>query len=202
MYSLEELKEALGNKLDIYVFDQLMKNRYRPKDVILDAGCGHGRNIHWFAQQKMAVYGIDTAEDRIRVVRDKYADLADNFTVAGLEEIPFKTATFNHVICSAVLHFAKSEAQFKQMFSELVRVLKPKGTLFIRMTSDIGIADKVVAKGDGVYFLPDKTHRFLLTRNVLAARMDFHHLSFLEPLKTTNVNDLRCMSTLVLIKER
>ncbi|MCK0130848.1 class I SAM-dependent methyltransferase [Flavobacteriaceae bacterium F08102] len=200
MTPLTNLKQQVGAKIDIYIFDQILKNRYALKDLILDAGCGHGRNIHWFLAQGMTVYGIDKLKDRIHVVKEKYPTSAQNFQVANLEQIPFDDAYFDHVICSAVLHFAKSEDHFKQQFSELVRVLKPKGHLFIRMTSDIGIADKVVPKGNGVYFLPDKTHRFLLTKSLLSEVMKMHKLTFVEPLKTTNVNDLRCMTTVVLIK--
>ena len=83
---------------------------------------------------------------------------------------------------------------------EMVRVLKPSGSLFIRMTADIGIEDKVQPVGNGVYTIPDGSRRFLLTRTLLADTMRKNRLSFLEPLKTVNVNDIRCMSTLVLTK--
>jgi hypothetical protein len=86
------------------------------------------------------------------------------------------------------------------MISELVRVLKPKGSLFIRMTSDIGIEQSVELIGEGVYRIPDSSKRFLLTRALLQNIVQKHNLLFLEPLKTVNVNDLRCMSTLVLQK--
>jgi hypothetical protein len=66
------------------------------------------------------------------------------------------------------------------------------------MTSDIGIEDKVQPAGDGVYDIPDGSRRFLLTRDLLADVMRKNGLSFLEPLKTVNVNDIRCMSTVVL----
>ena len=41
-YSVQEL---IGNT-DIYLIDQIMKNRYNQQDKILDAGCGNGRNLH------------------------------------------------------------------------------------------------------------------------------------------------------------
>jgi tellurite methyltransferase len=77
------------------------------------------------------------------------------------------------------------------------RVLKPAGSLFIRMTSDIGIEDKVRLVGEGVYEIPDGSRRFLLTRGLLEDIMRENGLTFLEPLKTVNVDDVRCMSTVV-----
>lgn len=82
----------------------------------------------------------------------------------------------------------------------MVRILKPGGTIFIRMTSDIGIESKVVHIAEGVYLIPDGSNRFLLTRSLLTACMQQNKLSFLEPLKTVNVDDTRCMSTLLLQK--
>ena len=107
----------------------------------------------------------------------------------------------NHVINSAVLHFAESTEQFLKMFAELVRVLKPEGSLLIRMTSDVGIEKSVVPLGNGVYSLPDETTRFLLTRELLRELLMTFPVRLLEPFKTTNASDIRAMSTLVLIKE-
>ena len=86
------------------------------------------------------------------------------------------------------------------MFSELVRVVQPGGSIFIRMTSNIGIEDKVQFISDGVYALPDQTNRFLLNPELLEHLMEKYPISFIEPLKTVNVNNVRCMSTLVLQK--
>jgi ubiquinone/menaquinone biosynthesis C-methylase UbiE len=99
-----------------------------------------------------------------------------------------------------VLHFAKNTSHFFEMMNEMVRVLKPGGSLFIRMTSDIGIENKVVPINKGVYLLPDGSNRFLLTRSLLDQLMQQYTLTMAEEFKTVNVNDIRCMSTLVLIK--
>ena len=119
---------------------------------------------------------------------------------APVEKLPFPDEYFNHVISSAVLHFAKDILHFNAMVAEMVRVLRPNGSLFIRMTSDIGIEDKVRLIADGVYDIPDGSRRFLLSRSLLTETMAKNKLSFLEPLKTVNVDDIRCMSTLVLRK--
>jgi tellurite methyltransferase len=206
------IHEAIGDT-DIYLIDQIMKGRYQAKETILDAGCGHGRNLHWFLQNDCSIYGVDQDESAIGHVRSKLASplgklspqpskltppLSERFQAAELDALPFNDKYFDHIICSAVLHFAKDIAHFHRMVAEIVRVLKPNGSLFIRMTSDIGIEDKVHPLAGGVYQIPDGSTRFLLTRPLLAETMQKNKLSFLEPFKTVNVNDLRCMSTLVL----
>jgi ubiquinone/menaquinone biosynthesis C-methylase UbiE len=194
--------QTLLGQTDIYLIDQIMKGLYKPNDLILDAGCGSGRNLHWFLQNEFHINGIDLSELAIQELKDKYPLLAEgSLLVSAIENTSFPDNYFDHIICSAVLHFANSTGHFNVMLSELVRILKPGGTFFVRMASDIGIADKVELFADGVYKIPDGSTRFLLTRSLLAACMLQNNLSFAEPLKTTNVDDLRCMSTLLLQKQ-
>ncbi|WP_114901157.1 bifunctional 2-polyprenyl-6-hydroxyphenol methylase/3-demethylubiquinol 3-O-methyltransferase UbiG [Kordia sp. SMS9] len=193
------LAEIVGNT-DIYLLDQILKGRYKPHDVLLDAGCGSGRNLQYFHESGFDFFAIDSNAEHVENLQQRYPKSAANCKVATVEELPFPDQTFDHVLCNAVLHFAKSEAHFKEMFFELVRVLKKEGSLFIRMTSDIGIEGKPTHLQNGVYFLPDASERFLLTRTVLNEILKTHQLSLLEPVKSTNVHDLRSMTTLVLSK--
>ena len=112
----------------------------------------------------------------------------------------FKNNTFDHVICSAVLHFAQNTQHFLNMFSELIRVLKPGGSLFIRMTTIESVEQYVKPIADGVYFLADNTNRFLLTNNLLTSIVSTYNLKFLEPKKYVNVDNKRSMCTLVFEK--
>ena len=177
-----------------------MKGRYTTGDTLLDAGCGYGRNLHWFLRNNIVIYGVDQDGNAIQELQRRHPATAERFRQSAVEKIPFENDQFDHLISSAVLHFAKDTAHFRKMVAEMVRVLKPLGSLFIRMTSDVGIEDKVQLVGDGVYDIPDGSRRFLLTRALLAEILQENRLSFLEPLKTVNVNDIRCMSTVVLRK--
>jgi len=196
---MNPLEEIIGTT-DIYLLDQIMKGRYNGNEVVLDAGCGYGRNVHWFLRKEMVIYGVDRDEEAIGELKHRYRVQPDRFRVSEVEKMPFEDEQFDHVISSAVLHFARDTGQFRRMMAEMVRVLKPSGTLFIRMTTDIGIEDRVRLVEDGVYVIPDGSRRFLLTRKLLEEVMREYGLSFLEPLKTVNVDDVRCMSTLVLKK--
>lgn len=189
------------NRIDIYLFDQILKERYLKGQTILDAGCGSGRNMFWFYHNDYILYAMDRNPERIEQVRELYPKFQENYCVAELSNLPFEDNSMHHVINSAVLHFAESTEQFRKMFAELVRVLKPEGSLLIRMTSDVGIEKSVVPLGNGVYSLPDETTRFLLTRELLRELLMTFPVRLLEPFKTTNVSDIRAMSTLVLVKE-
>lgn len=194
-----DLKQTIGNT-DIYLLDQIMKKRYMLGNKILDAGCGNGRNIHWFYTNNFDIWGVDRDPQSIKRVKELYPKIVRNFKIAQLTRLPFTENLFDHIFCSAVLHFAISKKHFQEMFTELARVLKPGGSIFVRMASDIGIENKITFIENGIYKLGDGTDRFLLTRKLLQEVMETHSLSFFEPLKTTNVDDLRCMSTLVLQK--
>jgi ubiquinone/menaquinone biosynthesis C-methylase UbiE len=191
--------EIIGNT-DIYLLDQISKGRYLLKETILDAGCGTGRNMFWFYKNGFKLLAIDNEKEQIEIVKARFPNQSDNFQVASLSNLPYQDNSIHHIICCAVLHFVKNQKEFKQYVAELVRVLKSGGSLFIRMTSEIGIENGITHLGNGVYRLPDGTERFLLTRTLLKEIIVAHRLSFLEPIKTVNVDDVRCMTTLMLKK--
>ena len=199
-----KLQEEFGN-IDIYLFDQLLKGNLAPGLPLLDAGCGGGRNLVYFLRNNFNVFGVDAHPPAIQQVRQLAAQLAPqlppaNFQVADIAALPFANAQFELVISSAVLHFARDAQHFDRMLDELWRVLKPGGMLFARLASSSGIETRVNPIGNGWFALPDGTERFLVNEEMLAAAT--HRLGAvpLEPLKTTNVANLRCMTTWVLGK--
>ncbi len=194
-----DLKTILGDT-DIYLVDQIMKGRYKKDDVVLDAGCGGGRNLKWFLNNEFVIYGIDTNTLLIADLQKNNSVPSNRFLVSPVETMPFDDCFFDAIISSAVLHFAKNTRHFFEMMNEMVRVLKAGGSLFIRMTSDIGIENKVVPINEGVYLIPDGSNRFLLTRSLLDQLLRRYPFTMAEEFKTVNVNDVRCMSTLVFIK--
>ena len=198
----QDITTVLG-ATDIYLVDQIMKGRYKTGDVILDAGCGWGRNMHWFLRNNFKIYGIDTDPIVINeLVRENKALPPGRFRAEAVERSSFDREFFDGIISSAVLHFAKGTAHFFQMMDEMHRILKGGGTLFIRMASNIGIENRVQPIGDGIFCIPDGSTRYLLTRDLLEQVLSRYSFSFLEDFKTVNVADLRCMRTLVLHKKK
>ncbi|GAB2685983.1 hypothetical protein GCM10027037_04560 [Mucilaginibacter koreensis] len=193
------LQQLYGN-IDIYLFDQLLKGRFDYARKVLDAGCGSGRNLIYFLQNDYEVFGIDPNPEAIEAVRGVSARLApanslENFQVSTAENLPFSDDMFDLVICSAVLHFAQNEAHFKAMLTSMWRTLKPGGYFFARLASDIGIESLVTPLGNGCYVLPDGSTRFLVNEQMLLDYTEQLNGYLFEPIKTTNVQNLRCMTT-------
>jgi len=197
--SLKEIKENIDG-VDIYILDQILKIRYFKNEKILDAGCGSGRNLKWFYNSGYAIYGVDISHVDIAYCKTRYSKQKENFKVASLEHIPFEEHFFEHVICNAVLHFSKDVHQFKQLFSELKRVLKPKGSLFIRIASEFGNESNIVQLKNGRYKLADGSERFLLTAELLQELKNDSDMNLVEDVKTTIVENKRSMTTLVFEK--
>ena len=200
------VRDLFGD-IDIYLFDQILKNRFGSRMSVLDAGCGGGRNLIYFLRQGFEVFAADENREAVEHVRSMAAALApgrplppDNFKVALVEDMPFPDERFDAVISSAVLHFARDEQHFDEMLAEMWRVLKPDGLFFARLASSIGIEDRIEAIGDGRYRLPDGSARFLVDEKILNHSTERMGGLWLEPLKTTNVQNLRCMTTWVLRK--
>ena len=194
----DSLKNLLQN-IDIYLLDQILKGRITPYMHILDAGCGSGRNSKYLLNQGFNLIGIDVSSEKIKNLQHIFG--SDTFQVGTIENLNFSDKSFQYIICNAVLHFADNTEVFYKMFSELFRVLDKNGTLFIRMTSNIGIENSVSEIEKGVYKIPDGSKRFLLTKKLLQKLEKDFHFTYVEPIKTVNVNDLRCMTTLILKKQ-
>ncbi|MDB5016618.1 MAG: SAM-dependent methyltransferase [Mucilaginibacter sp.] len=200
----QNLQQLYGN-IDIYLFDQLLKGTYDNCHKILDTGCGGGRNLVYFLRNGYDVYGIDPNLQAVEAVKALSKTLAPvipltNFKVAYAEDLPFNDAQFDLVISSAVLHFAKDQAHFESMLHSMWRVLKPGGYLFARLASDIGIEELVHPLGNGRYLLPDGSERFLVNEQMLLQYTRGLNAQLHEPFKTTNVQNLRCMTTWCLQK--
>jgi len=199
------VNEIFGD-IDIYLFDQILKNRFSPEMKILDAGCGGGRNLVYFLRQNFRVFGIDQNPEAVEYVRRLAKMLApeispENFQISAVEKMPFENKSFDWVLSNAVLHFAADEAQFNEMLREMWRVLKPSGKLFARLASTIGIEDKVEKITDRRYSLPDGSERFLVDEEMLIEATENLGGIFIEPIKTTNVQNLRCMTTWIIGKK-
>lgn len=200
----QELNQELGN-IDIYLLDAILKGRFSPSMRILDAGCGEGRNLHWFIRNNYDAWACDSNPAAIRmlqyVTRSLNKDFDRNrFITVPLEELPYPDAMFDAIVCSAVLHFAENRQHFLQMWEQLYRVLKPGGLLFIRMTSSLGLEKELKEEADGKYFLPDGSLRFLLTEELVKELLKRYPSEMAEPLKSVLVQDARSMATLLLKK--
>ena len=200
-----ETLEAQFGPIDIYLFDQLLRGRIQPGMRLLDAGCGSGRNLVYFLRSGYEVFATDADAASIGAVRRLAASLApelpqENFRREPVERMSFEDGFADVVISSAVLHFSRNDTQFTAMVNEMWRVLKPEGLLFCRLASTIGMESRMKALRDGRYLLPDGSERYLVDEAMLMRLTSTLGATLVDPLKTTVVQDQRCMTTWVLRK--
>jgi tellurite methyltransferase len=205
MTSHLNLQDWFG-QIDIYLFDQLLKGRFNPQMKVLDAGCGGGRNLIYFLRDGYEAYGVDQSREAISHVRSLASELAphlptDNFRIEPVERMSFPDASFDVVLSSAVLHFARDEEHWQGMVNEMWRVLKQDGIFFARLASSIGIEKEIKHLEGRRYHLPDGSDRFLVDEKMLLAVTESLNGELLEPLKTVVVQNMRSMSTWCLRKK-
>ena len=197
------LQETLGN-IDIYLLDQLLKGTYNGCETVLDVGCGSGRNLVYLARMGKTISGIDRNDETAQLALKNISSIPNSkigvFTQAEADHLPFENESFDLVIANAMLHFAKDEAHFNAILDECFRVLKPGGYFFCRTASDIGIESLVKNQHERTFILPDGSTRFLVNLKLLIdAELRLKAIPH-EPIKTTNVQNLRCMTTWCLLK--
>ena len=201
---LSNLLTQFGN-IDIYLFDQILKGRFTRNMKILDAGYGAGRNLIYFMNNGYQIYAVDSSTSSIERLRQLASRLApelpkNNFRVEKIEAMSFDDAYFDAVICNAVLHFAQNTQHFERMLLAIWSVIKHGGIFFARLASSIGLEKHVTRLQSGRYRLPDRSSRFLVSEAMLLNYTKNFGASLLEPIKTVNVQNKRCMTTWVLRK--
>jgi tellurite methyltransferase len=198
-----ELRKTFG-EIDIYLFDQLLRGRFDRRRRVLDAGCGTGRNLPYFLERGFDVRAVDADADAIRTVRQLVAALnpelpPDRIQHGRIDSLPWEDGSTDAIICSAVLHFAHDEREFAAMLEEMWRTLAPGGLFFARLASSIGLEHRL-RSATGRLRLPDGSERFVVDERTLLTWTSKLGGTLADPLKTTNVQNMRCMTTWVMEK--
>ena len=202
MVKTETLLEQFDH-IDVYLFDQLLRGRIVKGMRVLDAGCGTGRNLVYMLRQGFDLWATDRDPAAVAAARALAAHLfprlsPDRFGVELVERLPFADQSMDVVISSAVLHFARDDQHFEAMVREMWRVLAPGGMLFCRLASSIGMEHRVQPLGNSRFLLPDGSERYLVDEPRLMTLTTRLGARQLDPLKTTIVQDQRCMTTWVM----
>ena len=186
----KDLNEELGNS-DIYLIDQILKNRFDPGGRILDAGCGEGRNMTWFIRNDFNIYGMDISPEAVRMARLIARSNNRNFTTenileASIEDNPFPDGFFDCILCINVLHSAKDKDHFFSMVLALNRILNDQGRILISMTSEFNDPGKKT--------IDVQVSRFKLNGEILDELGNIFQAGSIEPLRTLQIEGKESIS--------
>ena len=126
------------------LFDLLTSLIPQNSSTILDCACGTGKSTEPLLETKLNVIGID--HDPLMIgeatKQAQLKHLTIDYRVADAEHLPFSDNHFDVVTIGTAFHFFVNDAAM----SEIKRVLKPKGLLFVYWTlttKDIPAQDEI-----------------------------------------------------------
>jgi len=97
---------------------------------VLDVGCGTGKFAFRLSgvTRGVKIHGIDISKEMIDKAKSKLRDEPIEFDVGDVENLPYKSDTFDIITCSNSFHHYPNQ---KKAVSEMRRVLKKDGKLMI-----------------------------------------------------------------------
>lgn len=99
---------------------EVLAHFLKPRGMVLEVGCGEGRNLIWIAANKeLKVVGIDINAEYLKKAKS-------SVTVARADacKLPFKDSSFDCVLCSEVLEHLENP---ESCVNECRRILKEGG---------------------------------------------------------------------------
>ncbi len=98
-----------------------LAERLSPGAVVLDAGCGDGRNIPAFRLCGHKVFAIDVSAGAIEAAKATYGGPGVDIRIGDLYDLPYDTATFD----AAYVGYVIQHLDMPVAARELARVLRP-----------------------------------------------------------------------------
>ncbi len=121
---------STGKEFSTQLQFELFAN-YVSKDArVLDHGCGYGRTLHELQEAGyITLYGTDSSSKMIERAVQELSNVT--LAVSDGEHIPYENEFFDAVMLIAVLTSVIDNAAQQKMISEIKRVLKPGGYIYI-----------------------------------------------------------------------
>lgn len=137
------------------------QNGRRCSARVLDAGCGTGAAMVWVREALGAgqVFGVDVAREALALCRARQA--ASPLVQASVTDLPFRTQSFDLLLCHDVLQHLPTDGGDLRALSEMFRVLRPGGFLLLRANSRLGMRQAPGARDEDYqrYILPELVAR-------------------------------------------
>ena len=112
-------------------YEREQKEAYKHPEILLDIGCGNGRNLIYLAKNYgLRGHGYDISKEAIDQAKKKSDDLPLEYSVLSMTEpIPLPDNSVDLVLDMMSSHFLNEEGRSK-LLAEISRVLRPGGWFF------------------------------------------------------------------------
>lgn len=122
-------------------WDAMVSKVVRPLNLkkdnsILECGCGAGAFLMSLSKlyPGLTVTGVDYSESLLAIARQR---LVGQFYFSDMTQMNFLSdSTFGHTLSFSTFHYLPSEEAAKKAVSEMVRVTKPGGMIYLGEVSD------------------------------------------------------------------
>lgn len=116
--------------------------------ILLDLGCGDGRDSLYFARKGLKVTSVDFSESGIEALRQASikSRLPINAICCDIKDVSFENDSFDIIYAHLSLHYFDDKTT-TQIFDKLYKILKNNGLIFIKCKST---EDALFGKGEKV----------------------------------------------------
>lgn len=124
---------------ECHVINTVMKHTSFDNKRILEIGCGSGKYTRTIAEKCKKLFALEPSVPLLDIAKTKYQDL-DNikYIASGAENIPLEDNDVDLVFGSWVFGRPKISSRELAIFSELDRVLRPHGEVWMAETGPGG----------------------------------------------------------------
>ncbi|MFC1720943.1 class I SAM-dependent methyltransferase [Patescibacteria group bacterium] len=145
--NIEYWKEVLQAPTPAYqeLFDSehkyLLEN-ITTNSIVLDVGCGEGRNIKSILETSTFVYGVDNDADAVKDAKENFKDLDSVQIMQGAAaNLPFEDKMFDIVTFLMILPNLDKDKE--KSMQEISRVLKDDGFVILSTFADTAFEDRM-----------------------------------------------------------
>ena len=107
-------------------------------DLILDLGCGEGKNANAFATAGATSIAVDCSQDAIANGKSVFGDTPINWLIEDATSFAASQAdqTYDVVVAYGLLHCMNSEAEADALINDIQRLTKSGGTVILVAFND------------------------------------------------------------------